>query len=287
MGYLEVNNLTKSFKGREVLQPLSFSLEQGESLVIIGDSGSGKTTLLRMLCFLETPDSGSITLEGASLFAENRKLKSQEKAARRAHFGLVFQGFYLFPQYDVFTNIALPLKLAKKKELKDQFASLPFFKRRQAFKEAWKKTEVEIEKRVEDLLEEFHLSAVRKSYPYSLSGGESQRVAIARALALDPEILCFDEPTSALDPRLKNEVASLIVDLKKQGRTLIIVTHEIAFARAVADRLIFLEDGMIKEQGSAAILVSPKSEALQDFLSQEKKEETDERRPQDQKEGTR
>lgn len=285
MAYLEGKNLAKSFKGRPVLKSLSFSMEKGESLVIIGDSGSGKTTLLRMLCFLETPDQGSIALNGRDLWNEKMAISREETIAARAHFGLVFQGFHLFPQYDVHDNVMLPLKLQKQKELKAKTASLPFFARRKEYREAMKKANGEIEVIVSGLLKEFHLEAIAKEFPYSLSGGESQRVAIARALALNPEILCFDEPTSALDPRLKNEVADLINGLKRNGRSLIVVTHEIAFASAISDRIIFLEDGMIKEQGNSSILLTPKSEELRHFLSQDQKEDNDERRSQDQKTG--
>jgi|LAHS01.1.fsa_nt_gb polar amino acid transport system ATP-binding protein len=282
MAYLEAKNLSKSFKGTAVLSSVSLSVEKGESLVIIGDSGSGKTTLLRILCFLETPDAGEIALKGQSLYSAPEKLTSEEKANKRSHFGLVFQGFGLFPQHNVLENVLLPLRLKRKKALKASLSSLPFFQRTKAFRSEWKKSQTIDEKKAKDLLEEFHLSSKEKDYPYSLSGGEAQRVALARALALEPEILCFDEPTSALDPRLKNQVASLLLDLKKKGHTLIVVTHEIAFAQAVGDRIVFLEDGMIKEEGNRSILLSPKSEELRAFLSESQKEENDERGSEDQ-----
>jgi polar amino acid transport system ATP-binding protein len=285
MAYLEVENLAKSFKGRPVLQAASFGLEHGEILVILGNSGSGKTTLLRMLCFLETPDAGKITLSGQELYSASLKLNEEDKAARRAHFGLVFQGFHLFPQYDVHDNVMLPLKLQSQKALKAQVASLGFIARKEAYRKAWQGIEEANEKKVAALLEEFHLNKIAKDFPYSLSGGESQRVALARALALNPEILCFDEPTSALDPRLKLEVADLLKKLKASGRTLIVVTHEIAFAAAIADRIVFLEDGMIVEQGDSRLLQTPTSPELREFLSQGEKEDNDERRSQDQKTG--
>lgn len=285
MAYLEIKDLHKSFKTREILHGVSLKMEQGECLVIIGDSGSGKTTLLRLLTFLETPDSGTISLNGEPLWNGKEKLSRNLIAERRAHFGLVFQGFGLFPQYNVRDNVLLPLRLARERELRKNLRSLPFLNRQRAFRQKKKEQLPSLEKRVDSLLEEFHLEEERQSYPYSLSGGESQRVAIARALALDPEILCFDEPTSALDPRLKNEVASLIIALKKEGRSLIVVTHEIAFASLVADDVVFLENGMIKEQGKATILSAPKSEELRAFLSEGNKD-SDERGSSDKKERT-
>jgi polar amino acid transport system ATP-binding protein len=282
MAYLAVENLSKSYQGTPVLSDVSFAIEKGQSLVIIGDSGSGKTTLLRTLCFLEEPDEGDVILKGETLYSAVQKLSPAQKAEKRSHFGLVFQGFGLFPQHNVLENILLPLRLKHKKVLKRASASLSFFQRRKTFKSEWKKSQIEDKKTVRGLLEEFHLSSKEKAYPYSLSGGESQRVALARALALEPEILCFDEPTSALDPRLKNQVASLLNNLKKKGHTLLVVTHEIAFAQAVGDRIVFLEDGMIKEKGDRSILVAPKSPELKAFLSASEKEENDERGPEDQ-----
>jgi polar amino acid transport system ATP-binding protein len=282
MAYLDVENLSKSYKGTPVLSNVSFSVKEGECLVIIGDSGSGKTTLLRSLCFLETPEAGKIALAGKTLYVAGEKLTAAKKAERRAYFGLVFQGYGLFPQHNVLANVLLPLRLKRKKALKSSLSSLGFFARRKAFRAAWAKTEAIDEKTARDLLREFHLSSKEKDYPYSLSGGEAQRVALARALALEPAILCFDEPTSALDPRLKSQVAALLLDLKKKGHTLLVVTHEIAFAQAVGDHIIFLEDGMIKESGDSSILARPQSAELKAFLSASEKEENDERGSQDQ-----
>lgn len=287
MAYLEVRSLSKSYKGKEVLAPVSFEMEQGETLVIIGDSGSGKTTLLRLLNFLETPDGGTITLAGQTLYEGGKKQSRQEQASQRAHFGLVFQNFNLFPHYNVYDNILLPLKLKDEREKRLSVRSLPFLERRSAYKKSLQNA-LQMEKsRVEALLKDFHLEQKKDDYPYSLSGGEAQRVAIARALALQPEILCFDEPTSALDPRLKNEVALLVNALRKKGNSLIVVTHEIAFASLIADRVLFLENGMIKEQGDGAILQKPQSQELRDFLNTHEEDEGDERGPENQTDGTR
>ena len=244
MALLEVKNIKKSFGKTEVLKDISFSLEKGEVLAIIGSSGSGKTTLLRCLNFLETHDSGDIIVNG-KLLSDGREgaLKEEEMRENRLHFGLVFQSFNLFPQYSVLKNITLAPTLLKKD------------------------TAENIEKNAKALIEKVGLKEKTDFYPCQLSGGQQQRVAIARALALDPEILCFDEPTSALDPELTGEVLKVIRELKGSDNTMIIVTHEMNFARNVADKIIFMADGVIEEMGTPdEIFGNPKSEKLKTFI---------------------
>ena len=239
MSMLEVKNLTKSFGQHQVLKGVSFSLKQGEVLVIIGSSGSGKTTLLRCLNFLETPDSGMIEVNGEEVFSENNtKLSDSELRNRRLHFGLVFQSFNLFPQHNVLKNVTLAPTLYYTKQMKKNKAS----------KSEIKAAKAEIENQAKKLIDMVGLSDKVEEYPCRLSGGQQQRVAIARALALNPEILCFDEPTSALDPSLKNEVVKVINDLKKQKQTMIIITHDMEFADSVADKIIKMEKGRIIEE---------------------------------------
>ena len=224
MALLEAKNLKKNFGRTEVLKGISFSLNKGEVLAIIGSSGSGKTTLLRCLNFLELPDEGSITVGGKVLFDGGDATTLSDEAIRqnRLHFGLVFQNFNLFPQYNVLENVTLAPTLLKKG------------------------TPQEIEQTALKLLEQVGLSDKLKSYPHQLSGGQQQRVAIARALALQPEVLCFDEPTSALDPELTGEVLRVIRSLKDKDTTMIVVTHEMEFARNVADTIIYMADGVIE-----------------------------------------
>ena len=244
MALLEVKNIKKSFGKTEVLKDISFSLEKGEVLAIIGSSGSGKTTLLRCLNFLETHDSGDIIVNG-KLLSDGREgaLKEEEMRENRLHFGLVFQSFNLFPQYSVLKNITLAPTLLKKD------------------------TAENIEKNAKALIEKVGLKEKTDFYPCQLSGGQQQRVAIARALALDPEILCFDEPTSALDPELTGEVLKVIRELKGSDNTMIIVTHEMNFAKNVADKIIFMADGVIEEMGTPdEIFGNPKSEKLKTFI---------------------
>ena len=228
MALLEAKNLKKNFGRTEVLKGISFSLNKGEVLAIIGSSGSGKTTLLRCLNFLELPDEGSITVGGKVLFDGGDATTLSDEAIRqnRLHFGLVFQNFNLFPQYNVLENVTLAPTLLKKG------------------------TPQEIEQTALKLLEQVGLSDKLKSYPHQLSGGQQQRVAIARALALQPEVLCFDEPTSALDPELTGEVLRVIRSLKDKDTTMIVVTHEMEFARNVADTIIYMADGVIEEMGT-------------------------------------
>ena len=246
MALLTVKNLIKSFGKTQVLKGIDFSLEEGQVLAIIGSSGSGKTTLLRCLNFLEQADDGEIRVGDQVLFDGNVKMSIKEDAIRqnRLNFGLVFQNFNLFPQYNVLDNVMLAPSLLKKgsaKEIRDDAVSL---------------------------LEKVGLSNKMMNYPHQLSGGQQQRVAIARALALKPKILCFDEPTSALDPELTGEVLRVIRDLKKDGRTMIVVTHEMAFARSVADLVIYMADGVIEEMGTPeSVFDNPQSDKTKSFLS--------------------
>lgn len=274
MSYLEIKNFIKSFDKTEVLKDISFTMEKGEVLSVIGSSGSGKTTLLRCLNFLESPDGGKMVLDGELLIDADGKTKESEKALRekRLNFGLVFQSFNLFPQYTVLKNVTLAPTLLLKTELKELKKKLKEEKkpRREIsaiLKERKETKKREIEKDGELLLDKIGLSDKKDAYPDQLSGGQSQRVAIARALALKPKILCFDEPTSALDPELTGEVLRVIKSLKDDGRTMIIVTHEMGFAQKVSDKVIFMANGIIEEQGSPDELFNnPKSEKLKSFL---------------------
>ncbi len=305
MSILEVKDIRKSFGDTEVLKGIDFTLEKGEILAIIGSSGSGKTTLLRCLNSLEAPDEGSISVCGIenfyvrgqeyiytgdeSAFDVNavRKITPEEKRARQLRFGLVFQSFNLFPQYSVIDNIMLASRLLRQDALKQAYKS-----RRAEVKAEYKKTKdkqaysaalalAKEEYKAEhgklpealkceamSLLEKVGLKEKAASYPCELSGGQQQRVAIARALALTPDILCFDEPTSALDPELTGEVLAVIKGLKSSDSTMIVVTHEMTFAADVADKIIFMADGVIEEMGTPAELFrNPKSAALKSFLA--------------------
>ena len=255
MPVLTVENLHKSFNKTEVLLGVSFSLERGEVISMIGSSGSGKTTLLRCLNFLETPDIGRIIVNGETLFdaADPGTHREADKRKKRLHFGLVFQNFNLFPQYTALGNVTLAKELLAKEQ--------PDYKQN--------KTKIlkSIKEEAAALLDQVGLSGKLESYPHELSGGQQQRVAIARALALHPDILCFDEPTSALDPEISGEVLLAIKDLARRNLTMIIVTHEIGFAREVSHRVIFLDEGLIAEEGPPEqILGSPKTERLAAFL---------------------
>ena len=243
MAILEVKNLKKSFGKTKVLKDVSFSLEKGQVLVIIGSSGSGKTTLLRCLNFLESPDAGEILVGGKTLFSPGQKLSDEQVRENRLHFGLVFQNFNLFPQYNVLKNVTLAPSLLKKG------------------------TPEEIQSRGKALLDQVGLSDKLESYPYQLSGGQQQRVAIARALAMQPEVLCFDEPTSALDPELTGEVLRVIKGLKSKDSTMVVVTHEMEFARSVADVVIYMADGVIVEMGTPEqVFDNPQNEKTKAFL---------------------
>ena len=256
MAILEIKNLVKSFDKTEVLKDVSFSKEKGEVVSIIGSSGSGKTTFLRCINFLEKADKGQILLNGNEIFnGENQhQMSPAELRKNQLNFGFVFQQFNLFPQYNVLENVTLaPTLLAKER---------PDFK---ANKKAILK---EIEENALALLEKAGLSEKISNYPCELSGGQQQRVAIVRALALNPEIMLFDEPTSALDPELTNEVLNIIKSLADGSMTMIIVTHEMNFAKNVSSRVIFMDDGVIAEEGAPEELFSnPKSERLKEFLS--------------------
>ena len=245
MALLVAENIKKSFGKTEVLKGISFSLEKGQVLAIIGSSGSGKTTLLRCLNFLELPDEGAITVGGKVLFDGADKTTLSDEAIRlnRLHFGLVFQNFNLFPQYNVLENVTLAPTLLKKAPAR------------------------QIKETALSLLEQVGLSDKLGNYPHQLSGGQQQRVAIARALALQPEVLCFDEPTSALDPELTGEVLRVIRGLKDEDTTMIVVTHEMEFARSVADVVIYMADGVIEEMGTPEqVFGDPQSEKTKAFL---------------------
>ena len=262
MSLLNVENIRKSYGKTEVLKDISFSLKKGEVLAIIGSSGSGKTTLLRCLNFLETPGNGKISVNDEVLFDSNdSSAKSDsEIRKRRLHFGLVFQSFNLFPQYTVIENIMLAPKLAAKEQIKQTGEYMGA----KSYKEA---LEI-IKSNAKSLLERVGLSEKSESYPCNLSGGQQQRVAIARELALNPDVLCFDEPTSALDPELTGEVLNVIRSLKTSDSTMIVVTHEIEFARDVADKIIFMADGVIAEEGTPEqVINNPQNPRTQAFLS--------------------
>ena len=255
MNVLEVKNLEKHFDKTKVLNDISVTLEKGQALSLIGSSGSGKTTLLRCLNFLETPDGGSITVNGELLFdaADPATRREADVRRKRLHFGLVFQSFNLFPQYTALQNVTLaPELLAKERE---------------DYKQKKKEIHAAIEAEGRELLAAMGLTDRAGHYPHQLSGGQQQRVAIARALAMHPDILCFDEPTSALDPELTGEVLRVIRSLAEKHTTMIIVTHEMSFARDVSDRVIFMDEGFIVEQGGSEVISDPKMERTRRFLS--------------------
>ena len=255
MAILDVKDIHKSFGQNEILKGISFSLEQGDVVSVIGSSGSGKTTLLRCLNFLERPDAGTISVHGQTLFdaADPSTLRESEIRKRRLHFGLVFQNFNLFPQYTALENVVLARDLLAREQ--------PDYKSRK------KQLRAQFEAQGRHLLELMGLSDRMGNYPHQLSGGQQQRVAIARALALEPDILCFDEPTSALDPELTQEVLKVIRRLAEQRTTMIIVTHEMSFARDVSSHIIFMDDGNIVEQGPPAqVIGAPTQERTRKFL---------------------
>lgn len=245
MALLEVKNIKKSFGKTKVLKGIDFELEKGEVLSIIGSSGSGKTTLLRCINFLEFAEEGTITVNGETVYngVTDKKIKEKDLRKKRLHFGLVFQSFNLFPQYNVLQNLMLApglLKMGSREEL---------------------------EKKALEMIERVGLSDKKDFYPCELSGGQQQRVAIARALMLNPDILCFDEPTSALDPELTGEVLKVIKSLKDTGSTMIIVTHEMNFARDVSDKVIFMDKGVVCEEGTPEqIFVNTQNERTKEFL---------------------
>ena len=246
MALLEVKEIKKSFGRTKVLKGINFDLQKGEVLSIIGSSGSGKTTLLRCINFLEFADEGTISVNGEVIYdgVKDKKIKDRELKAKRMHFGLVFQDFNLFPQYSVLKNLTLApslLNLGSKEELENQ---------------------------AKNIIARVGLSDKIDFYPCQLSGGQKQRVAIARALMLNPDVLCFDEPTSALDPELTGEVLNVIKNLKDEGSTMIVVTHEMEFAKNVSDKIIFMADGVVEEMGTPQqIYENPQSEKTKAFLA--------------------
>ena len=246
MALLEVRNIYKKFGKTEVLKGIDFDLQKGEVLSIIGSSGSGKTTLLRCLNSLEFADKGTIKVNDTVIFDgdNNKKVTDEELRQKRLHFGLVFQSFNLFPQYTTLQNITLAPELLKKD------------------------TPENIKKRAQELIDMVGLSGKENNYPCELSGGQQQRVAIARALALDPEILCFDEPTSALDPELTGEVLKVMRSLADKNMTMVVVTHEMSFAKDVSSRIIFMDNGVIAESGTPEeVFGNPKTDRLKEFLA--------------------
>ena len=255
MAILEVKNLKKNFGELEVLKGIDFSLEKGDVMAVIGSSGNGKTTLLRCINFLETPNEGEIIVNGETLFDASQKNSASEGDIRkkRLHFGLVFQNFNLFPQYTVLGNVMLAKELLEKEKT--------------GYKQNRKQIKAEIEAEAKKLLAEVGLSDKLDYYPHQLSGGQQQRVAIARALSLKPDILCFDEPTSALDPELTGEVLKVIKSLAESKMTMIVVTHEMTFARDVANKIIFMDEGKILEEGTPEeFFENPKHERVREFI---------------------
>lgn len=244
MAILEIKNLHKSFGKTEVLKGVDLSLEKGEVLAIIGSSGGGKTTLLRCINYLELAEEGTIEVKGELIYDGEKPITDEDIRKNRLHFGMVFQQFNLFPQYTVKENITLAPKLLKKYP------------------------DAEIDSIADELIAKVGLSDKADNYPWQLSGGQQQRVAIARAMAMEPDILCFDEPTSALDPELTGEVLRVIKSLKSKDNTMVIVTHEMGFAKEVADKIVFIDNGKVEAAGSPAeIFDNPKSERLKSFLA--------------------
>ncbi|MEG1394158.1 MAG: amino acid ABC transporter ATP-binding protein [Clostridia bacterium] len=285
MAFFEVNNIKKNFGSTQVLRGINFEMNKGEIVAIIGSSGSGKTTLLRCINFLESADEGSITVNGDKVLdikvGEGKKIASdKEQRKKRLHFGLVFQSFNLFPHYNVLKNIMLAAEMLNKDEFKAaQKAKKIANKGKVLTKEekiadklAKAQEKEESKNKIENLafalLDKVGLREKAASYPCELSGGQQQRIAIARALALNPDVLCFDEPTSALDPELTGEVLKVIKGLKSGETTMVVVTHEMEFARKVADRVIFMADGVIVEQGTPQeIFENPKCERTKSFIN--------------------
>lgn len=255
MALLEVKNLYKSFDSIQVLKGVSFSMEKGETLSVIGPSGGGKTTLLRCLNFLEIPSAGVIKVSGDTLFDSDdpHTLTDREIRRNRLHFGLVFQNFNLFPQYTALANVTLAPRLQAKE--------------REDYKSARREINEQIDRRGRELLQRVGLGDKLNFYPHQLSGGQQQRVAIARALALTPEVLFFDEPTSALDPELTGEVLAVIKQLANEDMTMVVVTHEMGFAEAVSDKVLFIDGGIIAEQGTPEkVMKNPDNERTKQFL---------------------
>lgn len=276
MSYFSIKGLTKNFGELGVLRGISLDLQKGEVLSIIGSSGSGKTTLLRCINFLETPSSGRITLDGEVMYSdeETKRIPEKELRRRRMNFGLVFQSFNLFLQYNVLDNVKLAPTLFLKEKLKELKKS---GKKKAEIDEFYREELAKIDSEAKRLIEKVGLTEKINAYPCELSGGQCQRVAIARALVLSPKILCFDEPTSALDPMLTGEVLKVIKSLRDEGRTMIIVTHEMDFAKNVSDKIAFMSEGVVAEYGTPdEVFNNSSSEELRRFLAAEKKEEINE-----------
>lgn len=256
MAILEVSGVEKSFGKTKVLRNISFSLEEGNVLSIIGSSGSGKTTLLRCINFLETADKGKIVVDGDVIFDSESEIKltKKQRLEKQLSIGLVFQDFNLFPQYNVLENVSLALKVRAKK--------------RPDYKKNKKQIMQEIDEKAKSVLAKMGLTEKINNYPCELSGGQKQRVSIARAMALDPKILFFDEPTSALDPELTGEILKVIRELAEENMTMVIVTHEMTFAKEVSDYIVFMDAGVIGEEGEAQeVIGNPKTARLKEFLS--------------------
>ncbi|WP_323704548.1 amino acid ABC transporter ATP-binding protein [Mammaliicoccus sp. Dog046] len=237
---IELQNIKKSFKDKEVIKGIDLAVDKGEVITLIGRSGSGKTTLLRMMNALEIPTEGTVHVNGETYQADNKK--SQIKVRKQS--GMVFQNYNLFPHKTAIENVMEGLITVKK------------INKKQAYEEALQ------------LLIKVGLESVKDQRPHALSGGQQQRVAIARALAMNPKVMLFDEPTSALDPELVNDVLKVIKDLADEGMTMVIVTHEMRFAREVSDRTVFINEGLIGEQGPPEqLFTQPKTEALKKFLN--------------------
>lgn len=260
MAFLEVKNITKSFGETQVLKGISFETERGEVVAIIGSSGNGKTTLLRCLNFLEIPDGGTIAVDGTAVFPAKKTERGRSKS--RLLFGMVFQNFQLFPQYTALENVMLGLNVQSERLLKE--SGVKFFRR----KKQMRAKRSENREKAAELLARVGLRDKANNYPCQLSGGQQQRAAIARALALSPDVLCFDEPTSALDPELTGEVLKVIRELKNQNCTMIIVTHEMEFAKNVADKIVFMADGEIEVQGAPEeVFGNTENEKIKTFLA--------------------
>jgi polar amino acid transport system ATP-binding protein len=255
MSVLEVKDLKKSFGKTDVLKGVSFNLEKGEVLSIIGSSGSGKTTILRCINQLETPNSGFISVGGEVFFDGNvEKESTKERRRKQLLVGLVFQDFHLFPQYNVLKNVTLAAELLAKE--------------REDYKQNKKTIHDEIIGKAKIILGKVGLSEKLENYPCELSGGQKQRVSIARALMLEPEVLFFDEPTSALDPELTGEILKVIKSLAEENMTMVIVTHEMSFAKAVSSKVIFMDNCVIEEEGTPEeVFDNPKSQRTKEFIS--------------------
>lgn len=253
MAYLKVENLKKNFGATEVLKGVSFEMQKGEVVSLIGSSGGGKTTTLRCLNFLSLADSGKIFIDDELIFdgEKDKKISDEKLRELRLNFGLVFQSFNLFPQYTAQKNVSLPLSLLN--ESRKKAGKAPLCDNPEAY--------------ANELLSKVGLGGKENFYPHELSGGQQQRVAIARAMALSPKVLCFDEPTSALDPLLTNEVVRVIKELKEKGLTMLIVTHDMDFAKKISDRVLFLSGGEVTFDGSPEELNSAVNEEVTAFVS--------------------